>query len=1192
MNSIFKICTFKAKLRRAVSLLLIVALMTGLLPQSVYASSVPKTDTSDIRTYEGDGYEVVAEITAMWGSYANVDVKIINKSLHRMKDWQMELPKTFTWNNLWNAQSAGENGNSYVLEGADYNKDIGLFGQVSFGGTMFFSSGEVSLWDACTLTDAKMREKSDTAGDDTKSEGEDGSAEEKEEDEKPETGSSRLPYEIPEELSGLNYALFCADTQGVAVYSNETKVEGDIHSEGDFTYAGTKLSVTGTLEAAGDIRIQTSSMENARRIGSEKENAARIQMPDLCTVLKENVFTDQEEIKENIEISKERFFGDGILYAEQDILYNVDEASSAEDKSLILCAENGNITLNGSKFAINGVLYAPNGCVTINAHEATINGRILAKKVCLNGTYFNLCAGDHDFDKIREWIEEGVQEEEILTAEISVGGNLKQNRRISLDLNSTGEETFDETLQAEWSFAKKSGDTWQEMETVCIDTDNSTDIHKELLLKEAGTYKVSVLARRGEQKLNIEKELVIAEDLAPEAGFAFTQDFFVRDESGTATIEARDTSVSHDGDEIAKRNWQIIYDADGNGVFDERPEYMEEAQTEGLSFATKKIGSYKVMLSVREHFDDTIERFITQEDYLSDDTSDVTESSGIIRVLNEAPTVSFEMEKPAKADIVFTTSDTEKGNIDYVNAQMKKLKEDLIRDGIDAEVVSVNSALLTAKDKFAWKEYDHYNVKEAYGHKQVVERHITHDDASIHITGYTVLPYVDFLFVPDENRNTKMLQFDIERDKSNWHTIEGGGFLFNTEVDEENDIINGFCVLLCQTGIKVMHLDHISLSGFRDANGKSGTCIASVKMTNVLEKKQLRVQADEKKLTIWCNGEPILSNFILPESTSFGYGPILWNSSHACDQISHFEFRNIKMTTVEGDSLGDVLAAHPWREGAQRYVLQLSDVELPELKDDATLAETAKTLMEKDIFLFAIGEEGAKQQVNRLLLQTDKGMFLSRGEMEKSMQTLTAYISNVMKQTSYRIGDYISPEDLLSYKTVYTDKENDAMNQSEWTYAAVSLGSQDETLSDIETAVYETPLETISKTGAYTISLRVQDNPGSISQNTVSGNEIADSNPFGQWSEPYVYPQTIVVQSRPVADLSVSVVKDISNSKKCAFTVTKHAFDPDHRMEEGNGIIAEDLSYKEIGDDKWTQGAPQYSLPLGGRISVPVSGAG
>ena len=78
--------------------------------------------------------------------------------------------------------------------------------------------------------------------------------------------------------------------------------------------------------------------------------------------------------------------------------------------------------------------------------------------------------------------------------------------------------------------------------------------------------------------------------------------------------------------------------------------------------------------------------------------------------------------------------------------------------------------------------------------------------------GYTAVPYKDFLFVPDENNSQKIFTFDIQRDQTDWHSMNGGGFLFNTTIDKESNTISGYYILIMRDGLRLYELDTVNLN--------------------------------------------------------------------------------------------------------------------------------------------------------------------------------------------------------------------------------------------------------------------------------------------------------------------------------------------------------------------------------------------
>ena len=56
-------------------------------------------------------------------------------------------------------------------------------------------------------------------------------------------------------------------------------------------------------------------------------------------------------------------------------------------------------------------------------------------------------------------------------------------------------------------------------------------------------------------------------------------------------------------------------------------------------------------------------------------------------------------------------------------------------------------------------------------------KHILFNGSDIQMVGYTYEAFKDFLFIPDTNKTQKTFTFDLQRDATDWHSMEGGGFL-------------------------------------------------------------------------------------------------------------------------------------------------------------------------------------------------------------------------------------------------------------------------------------------------------------------------------------------------------------------------------------------------------------------------------
>lgn len=211
------------------------------------------------------------------------------------------------------------------------------------------------------------------------------------------------------------------------------------------------------------------------------------------------------------------------------------------------------------------------------------------------------------------------------------------------------------------------------------------------------------------------------------------------------------------------------------------------------------------------------------------------------------------------------------------------------------------SNTLTAQDTFAWDEYDHYNYYDRY--TTSLDKHISYIGDNIKMTGYGSVPYKDFLLVEDDNNSKKVLEFDIQRDNNNWHSMEGGGFLFNASVS--NGKIRGFCILITSSGLRLSEIANADLTSFRNGAKRYvysyGTLLDTAPMTNLLAEHHMKIEVDESTVSVWDGDTLLIDNYELPENDyGYGYGPITSHASHGCRQQSYFTFSNIKMETVTG----------------------------------------------------------------------------------------------------------------------------------------------------------------------------------------------------------------------------------------------------------------------------------------------------
>ena len=89
------------------------------------------SDTEKI--YVEDGYTVTMSLTSSWGSGYNANVVIENTSAETIQNWYISFTFDSEISNIWNAVIYDSGAGAYVIRNAEWNQDIPVSGNVSFG---------------------------------------------------------------------------------------------------------------------------------------------------------------------------------------------------------------------------------------------------------------------------------------------------------------------------------------------------------------------------------------------------------------------------------------------------------------------------------------------------------------------------------------------------------------------------------------------------------------------------------------------------------------------------------------------------------------------------------------------------------------------------------------------------------------------------------------------------------------------------------------------------------------------------------------------------------------------------------------------------------------------------------------------------------------------------------------------------
>ena len=252
--------------------------------------------------------------------------------------------------------------------------------------------------------------------------------------------------------------------------------------------------------------------------------------------------------------------------------------------------------------------------------------------------------------------------------------------------------------------------------------------------------------------------------------------------------------------------------------------------------------------------------------------------------------------------------------------------------------------LLAASTDYDWNRYDHYNFQQAIG--PTLAQHIEFNRSDITMRDYTEVAFKDFLLTHEnDDPNSfvhgagKILSFSIERDRADWHTLEGGGFLFDVSITEPSESANdaegsetkdsgtkdsgaesgdeiaagseGFltahCVLVTNDGLKIYYLENVDIALFR--NGKLGRIdyigqqlgeySYDIGDVNAHHSISINIRkGTAETISILDSSSIVVENLEVDILDGDDYGLITSHDSHSCYQESWFTFSNIAMSNV------------------------------------------------------------------------------------------------------------------------------------------------------------------------------------------------------------------------------------------------------------------------------------------------------
>ncbi|WKV09421.1 PKD domain-containing protein [Thermoanaerobacterium sp. CMT5567-10] len=748
-------------------------------------------------------------------------------------------------------------------------------------------------------------------------------------------------------------------------------------------------------------------------------------------------------------------------------------------------------------------------------------------------------------------------------------GALKENRKVVLDASGSYTSpkypmVWDAT---EWDITSVSSGLTQDDIKIVSSTDMKT---RTVLFKKAGDYKVRVKVKNSAGNYSdwYEKILSIGSDLPPVADF-FVMTTVLRDpqNGNKAKIELIDSSYSSDGDYISQRIWRYKYDSNNNGSFDDESwATLDSGNNINPVLYTTHVGKYLFELSIKESFgEDTIGEFISPSDYRTDDTSDKSINDKICEVINLQPVVDFEVLKKPKIDVVFTVGKTNSSKTQNLNSKINSIiQTKLAAKNIDARIEAIETATTSTQTQDPSAIFSNW-VSFYVGNSGTPPSNAWSYDSSLNAVVCNVGSRPAVGWYKPNAFSTKDLTVNYKLGIRNDATeFEHGemGFMFRMK-----DVNNYYVYIIDNhSACGNVRYDQRSVlakvvnGGFQVVKtGGSFPYFYRGQTWNVrieVKGNNIKIYRDGSLDIEWTDTD---SNYYSQGS----YGFYVW------DQPSAY-YKDIQITTESIKTLDEALKTTTWRDNSVRFLVNISDVELPELNDPLKLGDILSRILSANAYFIGLGMDTNKSQYQTFISKNDgKGTFFYNTNMDTALNQAVDYIISIVESMPKLLEQYVLLGEEVSYNTYYNDPENDTKYQERWMYLhdpnyfENSLG-----LATFSGQYLSSPVTVFDKVGKYEVQYQARDNP-------------KDDNRFDNyrlWSYKPLSSMYIYVHRRPIAQFAVSMTPSGSNY---VVSIADQSYDLDHMSLSNKGIHAWEWKWKEVNEASWHDGKMSGIFPVG-----------
>ena len=252
--------------------------------------------------------------------------------------------------------------------------------------------------------------------------------------------------------------------------------------------------------------------------------------------------------------------------------------------------------------------------------------------------------------------------------------------------------------------------------------------------------------------------------------------------------------------------------------------------------------------------------------------------------------------------------------------------------GITSTKAAEETTVVSAENWSEWQEEDYWewHVRTTQGDKAYNGTHIVIDNDVIDFYGYGQVSYKDFLYKEYTNPGKKIFKFRIDESKASYHTLDGAGFIFNANI--EDDQLTGYILLFREKDVCLYRIEDVDIETFETTSETTvetyAELITSVDKVNT-SIHDLEVEATPTSIIVREAEEEIL-NIVLEPSLHVGesFGLISSYIQHDCSVLTQIEFSQLELE-IEDYPIDDV----------ETTILTVEEEEVEEVVEETPVEE-------------------------------------------------------------------------------------------------------------------------------------------------------------------------------------------------------------------------------------------------------------